>query len=594
VHPVNVEATAWIAQRKDVTAMLFLLLSILWYFKAGRPALNLGMAPARSHEGPWERVGNDSPLSTGHSPLWYWLSLAAFVLAMLGKGSVAILPVLLLWIVWWLRPAGMVPIFGWTKMGLSPYTRRDIASIAPFFLVAAALVWTNVWFQTHGSGEIIRGCGFVERVLGAGGAVWFYLYKAFFPINLSFVYPQWQIEAGDLWWWVSLVGALAVTAVLWRYRKTWARPLLFAWGFFGVALLPVLGFTDVGFMKYSLVADRYQHIAIIGVIALVSAGLGTWQERVRGRARRAAIAFAVVALGALAFLTFRQSGLYRDAKTLYPATLLKNPDCWLVRNNLGGALFQEGRVDEAMRQFKEAIRLSPDYADAHSNLAVGLLQSGQYEEAIKHCEEALRLKKNKYPEAHHNLGIALVNVGRLPEAIEHFQRALELSPFYPDAENSLGSALLRTGRLDEAKEHLEKALLLQPNTADAHLNLGAVYQARGRYPEAIDHYMRALALNPKDYTYHYALGNVLVETGRPEEAIGRYREVLRLKPGFTEGYFKLALAYANIHQSVQAESAARKALELARSQGQTALAKTIEDWLKSYQNAVNRGEGRKH
>ena len=63
-----------------------------------------------------------------------------------------------------------------------------------------------------------------------------------------------------------------MTAVLWLYRKSWSRPLLFAWGFFCVALLPVMGFADVGFMKYSLVADRYEHIAVIGVIALASAG----------------------------------------------------------------------------------------------------------------------------------------------------------------------------------------------------------------------------------------------------------------------------------------------------------------------------------
>jgi tetratricopeptide (TPR) repeat protein len=595
VHPVNVEATAWIAQRKETMAMLFFLLSILWYFKASRPGASEDTAIARSRGEPWERVTSSSPPASSPWSLIYWLSLAAFVLAMLGKGSVAILPVLLLGIVWWLRPMGTVPIFVSTKMGLAPscpYTRRDIVRIAPFFLVAAAMVWINVWFQTHGSGEVIRRYGFMERLLGAGGAVWFYLYKALFPIDLCFVYPQWKIEAGELLWWVSLAGVLAVTAVLWWYRKTWGRPLLFAWGFFGVALLPVLGFTDVGFMKFTLVADRYQHIALIGVIALVSAGLGTWQGRARCRPRLAAITVAVIAVGMLALLTFRQSSLYRDAKTLYPATLLKNPDCWLVRNNLGGALFEEGQVDEAMHQFRESVRLNPDYADAHSNLAVGLLQKGQYKEAIEHCEAALRLKNNKYPEAHHNLGIALVNVGRLPEAIEHFKNALELTPFYPDAENNLGNALLRTGRLEEAKEHLEKALFLNPGLADAHLNLGVVFQSKGRYPEAIYHYLRALALNPNDFTYRYALGNVLVETRRYEEAIRCYLEVLRLKPNFVEGYFSLALAYANIHQSAQALDAARKALELARSKGQTEPAKKIEDWLKSYQNAVNRGEGR--
>ncbi len=60
---------------------------------------------------------------------------------------------------------------------------------------------------------------------------------------------------------------------------------MFAWGFFCVALAPVLGFVDVGFMQYSLVADHYQHIAIIGVIALASAGFVAWRKRTQGLVR---------------------------------------------------------------------------------------------------------------------------------------------------------------------------------------------------------------------------------------------------------------------------------------------------------------------
>ena len=143
----------------------------------------------------------------------------------------------------------------------------------------------NVWFQTHGTGEVIRTAGFTERLLGAGGVVWFYLYKALLPVDLVFVYPQWHIQAGNLLWWLPLLAAVVVTAVLWRYRESWSRPFLFAWGFFCVALVPVMGFTDVGFMQYSLVADHYQHIAIIGVLGLACAGWGVWRERGRGWVR---------------------------------------------------------------------------------------------------------------------------------------------------------------------------------------------------------------------------------------------------------------------------------------------------------------------
>ncbi len=297
LHPVNVESVAWIAQRKNMMSMLFFLLSILWYLKADMPTAIAGTAPARSREEPWEPEKSISPLSTLHSPLYYWLSLAAFVLAMLSKASAVVLPVLLLGIVWWLRSL----------------TRRNLLRIAPFFLLAVVLTVVNIWFQTHGKDIEIRNAGFAERLLGAGCVVWFYLYKALLPFDLAFIYPPWHVQVGDALWWLPLLAAFIVTAVLWRYRKGWSRPLLFAWGFFCVSLVPVMGFTDVGFMKYSLVADHYQHIAIIGVIALAAGGWGIWHKRARNKTHWATTAVAVVAMGALAFLTWQQSGIYHDA-----------------------------------------------------------------------------------------------------------------------------------------------------------------------------------------------------------------------------------------------------------------------------------------
>jgi tetratricopeptide (TPR) repeat protein len=612
VHPVNVEAVAWISQRKNVTAMLFFLLSILWYLK--HLSLSGGDVNGSRREPVAETahgvcgLHTDADQTRGVSgqlfDRWYWMSLAAFVLAMLGKGSVAILPALLLGIIWWLRPL----------------TRRDLVRIAPYFIIGVILVEANVWFQRHGVETAIRTAGFAERLVGAGGVVWFYLYKAILPIDLSFVYPRWGIQAGNPLWWTPLLAALAVTAVLWAYRKTWSRPLLFAWGFFCTALLPVTGLMDVGFMKYTLVADRYQHIAIIGVIALASAGFGMWQTRARGVSRRAAGVVAVVTLCALVFLTLRQSGLYHDTQTLYEATLVKNPDCWMIRSLLGCIFIEEKRLPEAMKQFERAIRLNPNYTDAHSNLAMALDQSNRFLEAVSHCEEALRLKP-VYPEAHHNLGIALAHLGRLGEAIEHYKKALEEKPFYPAAENSLGSALVQTGRPEEALKHFQEALNLKPDFAEAHFNLGSVLASSGRFQEAIEQYRQVMALSPNDPDTYYLMGDALIGMGRPGDAIGYFQQALRLKPGYAEVYndlgvaliqtgqpkeaiacyeqalrlrpdyadahYNLALAYARMHQSSQAIAAAQKALEFARSKGRSVLAEEIENWLDSYRAGLS-------
>ncbi|HEY2761288.1 MAG TPA: hypothetical protein VGI75_11105, partial [Pirellulales bacterium] len=234
VHPVNVESVAWISQLKNQLSLWFFLLAIVAYLK--------------------------SDLSFDR---YYAFSIAAFVLAGLSKGSVLILPMILILLDWYrgrLASPGMIVRF------------------VPFFLIAVVLALVDIWSQTHFTGTAVRSVTWDQRFAGAGAVVWFYLAKALAPIGLVFVYPQWNIETDQLRWWLPLAGVVAVTAALiWQRnnsRLPWVRPLLFAWAFFCLALLPVMGFTDVGFMKFSLVADHYQQIALIAVMAVV-AGFGT-------------------------------------------------------------------------------------------------------------------------------------------------------------------------------------------------------------------------------------------------------------------------------------------------------------------------------
>jgi tetratricopeptide (TPR) repeat protein len=580
VHPVNVESVAWIAQRKNTMAMLFFLLSILWYIKAALPTASAYMASVSSRGGPWERENSPSSLASSPWPLapspWYWLSLAAFVLAMLGKGSTAMLPVLLLGIVWRQRPL----------------TKWDLVRIAPFFFVAAILAAVNMEFQTHAVDKVIRAIGFVDRLLGAGGVVWFYLYKAIFPIDLAFVYLQWHIEVGNLLWWLPLISALALTAALWLYRKSWSRELLFAWGFFCVALVPVMGFTDVAFMQYSLVADRYQHIAIIGVVALASALWSPWFWRVRGGMRSAAIAVAVAGVCALMFLTLRQSALYRDAMTLYQATLEKNPDCDMAQYNYANALSKTNRLEEALDHYKQALKLKPDFIMVYYNLGNTLLQMGRPQEAVEHFQEFLR-RKPRQAEVHGGLGSALARLGRTKEAMEEYEEALRLKPDLLQAHLNLGNMLVQEMRPQEAIEHFQQALRLQPDCLEACANLGIALALTGRVPEAIDFFRRCLLVKPNDAETHKNLGNALMQTGRPHEAIEHFKQAVRIKPDYIGAYNSLALAYASVNQSSQAVATAKKALDLARSQGQTALTRQIEDWLNSYQGHGTSGEVQK-
>jgi protein O-mannosyl-transferase len=512
LHPVNVESVAWISQRKDMMAVLFFLLSILCY---------LQMDLQRQLHNLFNQIAMNR---------WYWLSLAFFALAMLSKGSAAILPVLLLGIIWWLRPL----------------SRCDLVRIAPFFLVAVALAGVNVWFQTHGTGAIVRNAGFAERLLGAGCVVWFYLYKALVPVDLALVYPQWHIQTDILLWWLPLAAALIVTAVLWCYRKRWSRPFLFAWGFFCISIAPMMGFIDVGFMKYSLVADHYQHIAIIGIIALATACFSAWHSDARGGTRRVATIVAVAVVGALTLLTWQQGTLYSEKIKLYQVALEKNPACSMLYNNLALDLEKAGRIPEAIELCQRALTLMSDNADAHNNLANALMQ-----------------------------------VGRIQEAIEHYQRALTLKPDNPDAHNNFAAALSMIGQHQQAIDHYEQALRLKPSNAEAHINMAAALESTGQYSQAIEHYKQALVFKPDNAEAYNYMGVALVNVDQVEKSITCFQKAMRLKPDYTEACTNLARVYARINRLPEAIDTAQRALNMAKSKGQTEQARKIEELLNS-------------
>jgi protein O-mannosyl-transferase len=482
LHPVNVEAVAWIAQRKDMLALLFFLLSILWYLKVIQEPTGAGPVGAgrETASGPFNLSSLIPHLSSS-----YWLSLAAFVLAMLSKASAAILPLALLLAAWWMRPKAEARAAGQPRTQLPAFLRQNMLLTSPFFLIAGALAVVNIWFQTHGEDVVVRAASFAERLTGAGCVPWFYAYKAVLPLDLAFVYPLWHIDATNLLLWLPLLAAVALTAVFWLCRRRWSRPLLFAWATFCVSLAPAMGFADVGFMKHSLVADRYQHIAIISLAGLVAAGLGMWHARANRLLRLAAPAIAVAAVGALGLLTLRQSALYANAVTLYTDALQRNPDCWMVQNDMGKKLFEKGMADEAVRYYRAALQLKPDFPEAHYNLGLVYSQAGHPQQAIDEYQQALRRGASAYPQVFNNMGNALIQIGKPAESIEYFEKALRLQPDFNLARNGLGAALLAAGRPLDAIAQFKRILQSDAGNVSARNNLVYAYANARQYDEAL-------------------------------------------------------------------------------------------------------------
>ncbi|MGA2138668.1 MAG: tetratricopeptide repeat protein [Verrucomicrobiia bacterium] len=237
------------------------------------------------------------------------------------------------------------------------------------------------------------------------------------------------------------------------------------------------------------------------------------------------------------------------------------PDDAGAHLHLGNALLRAGKVPEAVEQLKQALRINPDDVEAHFNLGNALMDSGRMPEAIEHLEQALRLKPD-FAKAHYNLGTALMQSGRMPEAIEHLEQALQIQPDYAEAHNNLGTALKNSGRMPDAIWHYEQALRIKPDYAVAHYNLGNALMQSGRMPEAIEHWEQALRIKPDFAEAHYNLGTVLMQSGRMPEAIEHLEQALQIQPDYAEAHNNLGMALAQTGRIEEAIAHYQQALRI--------------------------------
>jgi tetratricopeptide (TPR) repeat protein len=462
VHPVEVESVAWVTERKNVLSGVFYLTSLFAYLRAA----GLGAGALGDRE----------------SSRYYALSLLSFAGALLSKTVTGSLPAVILLILWWKR--GRI---GWA----------DARPLLPFFLLALGFGALTAQLETRhvGAAGPDWDLSFVERCLVAGRALWFYAYKLLWPGQLVFNYPRWEIDAGRWSAYLFPAAALATMAALWFARHRIGRGPLVAVLIFAGTLFPALGFFDVYPMRYSFVADHYQYLASLGLIALFAAGAARAAGGIfRGRAGPPAVAAAIL-LVVLASLTWRQAQVYRDRETLWRDTLAKNPASWMAHVNLGTIVEERGQLEEAIRHFRESLRLQPLQPEAYNNLGSALRSLGELDAAAENLHRSLEIDP-RYVLAYNNLGLVYHDLGEYDEAVWQFERALEIHPDFVAAHTNLGITLAALGRWDEAIQQQREALRIDPNVPQVHNNLASALIERGEFDEAIAHLERVVELLP--------------------------------------------------------------------------------------------------
>lgn len=390
LHPVHVESVAWITELKNVQSGFFYLLTLLFYLR----------------------------FLDNRRKQWYSATLIMFLAALLSKPSTVMLPVILLIIHWWLN---------------RPLQKKDIFSIVPFFVLSAlASLWT-IWEQKYHSGAMGSewSAGLPERIAIAGYNIWFYISKLIFPYNLMFFNPRWLIDPTSISSFFPLALLIVLCAVLLRKHKTWGRPVLIGLSYFIISLFPILGFFNIYFMRYSFVADHFQYLASMGIIALIVGGAAryfekwdlaqtektfSWQKTGAGLGLAVLLIFGV--------LTWKQGHIYKDMETLLRDSIDKNPKAWMAHSNLGMMYAEKGLLDKALVEFKETLRIYPDYSGAHNSLGNIYLLQKKYKMAIEKYRDALKLDPENKGFLY-NLALSYEGTGNLKLAREYYKRILE-------------------------------------------------------------------------------------------------------------------------------------------------------------------------
>jgi len=538
LHPACVESVAWISERKNTLSGLFFLLCIrvaIEFWKLA-PPVHVSREKAEAPEnlfGPWKL---------------YWVTLILYLCAIWCKTVTAVLPGVILLLVWWKR---------------GRWQRKDWLLLLPFLALGLGMGFITASIE---HGFVLEAANaeewklsLPEKFVIAGKALWFYLGKLCWPHPLVFIYPRWILTPSQPLAYVPLAAAVAGCACLWWKRNRWGRGPLVAAGYFIMVLLPALGFINIFPFRYSFVADHFQYLAAISPMALAAAGIAWLLARAKDAYVNTAT-FGII-LTLLGLLTWRQTGIYRNLEVLWRDTLAHNPNSWMAHDNLGLYLTENRRFDEAETHYRAAIQIRPNDHIAFYDLGLQAAIRGDLEGAVENFNKTLELCPS-FAMAHYQIANVMVREGKLEGAIGEYHLALKAIPKLAIGHLNLANTLAQSGDLDGAIEEYNRALENQPGYALAHVSLGRALSSKGDTEGAIRHFREALKSEPNSVEALVNLGNALVSQGKLDDAIASYRAALQVDPNSSIIHFNLSVALRRQGNASEAEAERAEASRL--------------------------------
>jgi tetratricopeptide (TPR) repeat protein len=516
IHPLHVESVAWVTERKDVLSALFWMLTI------------------------WAYVRYVSDRSAPR----YVAVLVLYGLALMSKPMVVTLPIVLMLLDVWPLNRFVASAFrrkdvggadsGFDDRSLPPeggshMTLIFIEKLPLIALAVATGIATMIVQKRVGAMATLEALSWADRCSNAIVGYVEYVWKTIWPVRLAAFYPFRDYPAV-----VVLLAAAALTAATALALSCRKRaPYVFTgWLWYVITLAPVSGVLQAGEQR---IADRFSYIPMIGLLVIVAWGVPQLLARFAVERRAAAVLATLVVL--LSTVVARaQTAHWADSLALWDHAVRVTPDNYIAHENLGQALRERARLDEALASYERALTHAPARSPAyraviHNSLGLVLTRLGKTDQARVQFEAAVKTNP-VFAEPRSNLANTLAVEGRFDEAAEHYRAAVDLKPDFTEALVGLGNTLLRKGDAAEAAAHYREALRLNPSLAEAHNGLGAALARQGLDEEAMAQYQEALRLRPDMSTAHFNFAVLLAKAERTDEARRHLETALALDPNY--------------------------------------------------------------
>lgn len=542
LHPLQTESVTYVVQRAESLMGMFCLLTFYCFVRA----------TASEH-------GSAAP-PRKESLTWYAVSVFSCLLGAGTKEVTVVVPVLVLFF----DRAFVAGSFGAAWRARCGYY---LALGCSWIVVAACLATTGG--DRGGTFVLGEPAAWIARWLTQFRAIATYLQLSVWPSPLVFEYEAFRVnEVTEILphalLVVPLVGLAAIA--LWR----WPR-----WGFLGLWFFALLAPSSLlpGVDQMIVEHRMYLPLAAVIVAIVVTVRWSIARLAVPAVAGSLLAAAVIVACGVV---TFQRNADYRSAATLWGDTAAKRPNNPRARYNFGVALIEAGRIDEAVVQFQQTLRLQPNHAFAHFELGKLAMLAERWAEAQVRFSAALQADPH-YVDARVNLAQALARQGRAEEAIAELRTAFAEQPA-PDIASALGGLLLQQGRTAEAGPLLEQAVAQAPESPEAHYQLARVRERTGNVGGAEQELHTALQLRAKFGQAAVSLGNLMARQQRFADAAEAFHAAVAAEPANYQARNNLANCYlvlsrfpeaiAEYERILQArpnDAAVRANLEIARS-----------------------------